>query len=1107
VPKKPSSLSQSSRIVASDGWRENSALVIHMVEADDDRFAEVLATYLEAWEAGRDVPADTPVDAGTFADRLAKQRLFFEQVRQFRRPAASNAVVPEELPKTIGRFQIIRELGRGGFGIVFLAYDPKLNRNVALKVPRAEVLVTPELRQRFVREARAASSLDHPNLVQVYDAGEAGPLCWIASAFVDGPTLAHWIEEQGGTVPTKTAVRFVKALAEGLHHAHQRRVLHCDVKPSNVLLARDESGIDANHVKLTDFGLAQLTNTDDGITQTGQLLGTPAYMAPEQAAGRREDLSPATDVWALGIVLYELLTGAPPFIGDRMAILHSVQYADVPSIRSKRKAVSRSLEAVCLKCLEKKPADRYRSALDLSKHLQQILAGESFWPFPVWRRPVRWFRRHSSRVALAAAIAVAAIAVGVATWPQEPPPVLEQPLAPNTVYGSELRAAGDMWNRGELDSLWEALTRHRVDERMEDVREFTWYYLWHQAGRDRLIRIAGVARPGSEIVVTPDGSECVAVGDDNRVRRFKLATGRNVRTSGAFPIAQMRQTALSADGRCLAAVDEDGRRRNVTVWDVETGKELMRRPSLGLDPRSRCIGMSRDGRWVAYGGRTGTGMTNGAEVWLWDKVSDESARIWEGILLACMQFSFDGAQLLITGTIPDQLHREQLQHFAVGESGAPKLLYAPPTNIPYGPALMGFPDGDGCVFSFVNGAIGIMRPFGPPPTRFFTLPKGNGHRIVIDLDGRTFACYAKEQLGPDSPAWLSFWDAASLQEKRRSWKVDYPVDGTAYTRDGGSLIVGSAGGLRCISVDEITEHQDIKNSIIGTDTRAVAYSPGAKVFASGGDLGRIRLWDAQTGIAVEKPPPGHTALVSCLAWSGQGSFLVSGGYDHFIRVWYANGTQGRTFKGHARDLRCVAVSPDEKTIASGAKDRTVRLWNVETGEQIGDPIEHTEQVNAVVFTKDGDHFISTSDDGKIQFWNWKERQRVDLRDESAALMCAAISADGRTLATGGRTGHVTLWTVESNSLVAKDQLRANGEILSVAFSPDGKTLAAGGGDKVVHLYQIPSGLELLTLKPTTAQINCLSFSPDGTRLSAALHDGTIRTWYAPKVDVASPFGP
>ena len=292
-----------------------------------------------------------------------------------------------------------RELGQGAFGVVFLASDSVLGRKVALKVPRPFALVTPEIRRRFVREAEAASRLDHPHIVPVYDVGEEGPICYIASAYCEGLTLADWLRRRSAAVAFTEAARLVAILSEAVAHATTRGILHRDLKPGNILLQRTGSAPAAAEPRhrlgdyvprICDFGLAKLLDQESHETCSGVPIGSPAYMAPEQAAGRLRDHGPATDVYALGVILYELLTGRPPLRGETdLETLRLVADQESPPPRELRPGLPRDLNTICAKCLEKRPKDRYDSALALAADLQRFLAGK-----PVHARPIRlWQRR------------------------------------------------------------------------------------------------------------------------------------------------------------------------------------------------------------------------------------------------------------------------------------------------------------------------------------------------------------------------------------------------------------------------------------------------------------------------------------------------------------------------------------------------------------------------------------------------------------------------------------------------------------------------------------------------------------------------------------------
>jgi hypothetical protein len=345
------------------------------------------------------IPADiSPQQRETLERSLSSLKLLRRVLP--RRPVEAE---PEALPidlltyarpmlANLGRFRLRRELGRGGFGIVFLADDPLLNRQVALKIPRPEVLVHPELRQRFIREAQVAAGLDHPNVVPVHEAGEVGPLCYIASAYCAGTNLAAWLREHHSVAP-RAAAGLVAAIAGAVQHAHERGILHRDLKPSNILLVPESHtpGVDGIGVvpKLTDFGLAKVSDAEDLQTSSGMLLGTAPYLAPEQAEGRLDKIGPGSDVYALGVILYELLSGKQPFGGTSLLVtLEQIRAAEPASLRRLNPQVPIDLETVCLKCLRKEPEQRYASAAELADDLGRFLRDE-----PIRARRPGWFDR------------------------------------------------------------------------------------------------------------------------------------------------------------------------------------------------------------------------------------------------------------------------------------------------------------------------------------------------------------------------------------------------------------------------------------------------------------------------------------------------------------------------------------------------------------------------------------------------------------------------------------------------------------------------------------------------------------------------------------------
>ncbi len=356
---------------------------------DEDAFFTLLAEWDDALATGGPLP-DAPEQSSSQRGRLNRDLSMLHLLREAL-PAEAPAL-PEAT--RFGRFLLRRELGRGGFGIVYLADDPQRGGPVALKVPRVEGLTDPELRGRFLREARAAASLDHPNVVALYEVGEVGPVCYIASAYCPGPNLAVWLKRQQSLTPPRVAATLIAALADAMSQAHDRGVLHRDLKPSNILL--DVERADGPFPLITDFGLAKLVEADDHNTASGAIVGTPAYMAPEQALGQPNQVGPPADIYALGAILYEILTDRPPFKGPTMlSTLEQVRSHEPLPPNKLHAELPRDLQTICVQCLAKEPGDRYPSAAALRDDLRRFLAGEAIHARPpsIWSRMAIWSKQ------------------------------------------------------------------------------------------------------------------------------------------------------------------------------------------------------------------------------------------------------------------------------------------------------------------------------------------------------------------------------------------------------------------------------------------------------------------------------------------------------------------------------------------------------------------------------------------------------------------------------------------------------------------------------------------------------------------------------------------
>src|SRR5262245_23809180 len=1045
-------------------------------------------------------------------------------------------------------------------GVVYRARHVRLDRIVAVKMIRAGDFADAEDVARFIAEAQVVASLQHPSIVQLYEIGEHEGRPYFSLEYVAGGTLADAV--RGVPQPAQVAAEFVEVLARAVDTAHRAGVIHRDLKPSNILLSEQRHADEqrsaqvaagdtvdrpalalAPRAKVADFGLAKRLHQGAGRTRTGAVVGTPSYMAPEQAAGKTKEVGPAVDIYSLGAILYELLTGRPPFRGESPEATRDLVMSQEPvAPRRLQPKLPRDLETICLKCLDKNPQKRYGSALALAEELRRYLDGQPIQARPIGQigRAWRWARRKpalAGLATLATLTVIAGIALVVGFWLFRSYLSREERVKRATHaldQGLALCAAGDSGQ----GLLWLARALDLAPDDAADLQRVARANLGAWQNEINSLKIILAQEDEVRFIASsPDGKVLLTASLNETCLWTSEGARAGTRIARLLPHAgDVLAARFSADGKTLLTRNRTCMQR----WDATNGQALG--PPEETPYLVASAVFSSDGQWVLTASRKGI-----AQLWNAD-TGRPLGKTLEHVGVTLVALSRDG-KLALTGSDGEAYLWDLAAGTRRGEpfrhDGLRALVFGPDdtTVLTAGADKMArLWDVSGkFIRPFEHPQALTAAAFAPDGATILTGSEDGSARVWITASGKqlgTMMVHAgpinsvafgpgKTVLTGSADKSTRVWQLKTPVRPRLVFQHTRPVVRVAYSPDGRTLLsAGQDGAARLWATANDKPERKLQHKV---PVDAIFSPSGDQVLTGSANI--VRLWDARTDKQIagfshegELIVNGERREVAVLtfAFAPDGRTIVTGssnlkgdleadgalaGRADLVRpdpvrpdparpgpscaaLWDALSGKLIRILPHPGAVNAAAFSPDGQTLLTAGQNEG-RLWDVATG-RLRARLSHNASVFRAIFSADGSLALTADARGTAQVWNAATGQRLSHAQFEGGIYAAAFSGDGKVVFSAGQDKFAHAWDTRTGG--ARASFPHRGRVRSLALSPDEQILLTGSDDRTARLWDAATGKPIGPAWPHGDRVRSVAFAPDGKTALTGSYDNKARLW-------------